>query len=68
MSLIRSRSHIKFKVTCQGQIKVNIKLGSFLRKNALMQVVCIGNCTRSAGRPLVTESNHKTRRNALLFT
>ena len=41
--LIRSRSHIKVKVTHQGQgqIKVNIKMRSFLRKDTLTRVVCI---------------------------
>ena len=43
MPLIRSKSHIKVKVTYQGQgqIKVNIKLRSFLRRDTLMRVVCI---------------------------
>ena len=41
--LMRSRSHIKVKVTHQGQgqIKVNIKLRSFLRRDTLTRVVCI---------------------------
>ena len=41
--LIRSRSHIKVKVTHQGQgqIKVNIKLRSYLRRDTLTRVVCI---------------------------
>ena len=41
--LKRSRSHIKVKVTHQGQgqIKVNIKLRSFLRRDTLTRVVCI---------------------------
>ena len=39
----RSRSCIKVKVTHQGQgqIKVNIKLRSFLRRDTLTRVVCI---------------------------
>ena len=41
--LKRSRSHTKVKVTHQGQgqIKVNIKLRSFLRRDTLTRVVCI---------------------------
>ena len=41
--LIRARSHIKVKVTHQGQgqIKVNIKFKSFLRRDTLTRVVCI---------------------------
>ena len=39
--LIRSRSYIKVKVTHQGQIKVNIKLRSFLSRDTLTRVVCI---------------------------
>ena len=41
--LIRSRSHIKVKVTHQGQgqTKVNIKLRSFLRRDTVTRVVCI---------------------------
>ena len=41
--LKRSRSPIKVKVTHQGQgqIKVNIKLRSFLRRDTLTRVVCI---------------------------
>ena len=39
----KSRSHIKVKVTHQGQgqIKVNIKFRSFLRRDTLTRVVCI---------------------------
>ena len=41
--LIRSRSHIQVKVIHQGQcqIKVKIKLRSFLRRDTLTWVVCI---------------------------
>ena len=39
--LIRSRSYFKVKVTHQGQIKVNTKLRSFLRRDTLTRVVCI---------------------------
>ena len=41
--LKRLRSHIKVKVTHQGQgqIKVNIKFRSFLRRDTLTRVVCI---------------------------